>query len=239
MDETQVLKIEENIEKVKERIHLAATRAGRDDSQIDLVAVTKQKSAAVVKQLADCGIKKIGESYLQEAEFKINLLKNLEIEWHMIGNIQRGKEKHIAHLFQVVHSVGSKKTAQELNKYATQLGKIIPVYLELNVSGESTKHGWRVKEDAELDKLAPIFEEILDCPALNVVGLMTMAPYSDDPEDARPYFRKMRYFREQLQTAIPNSPITGLSMGMSGDFEVAIEEGATILRIGSALVGPR
>ena len=239
MDEAQVLRIKENIEKVSARIHQAAARAGRDDSKIELVAVTKEKSAAVVKILAERGIRKIGESYLQEAEFKIDLLKDLGIEWHMIGNIQRGKEKQIPYRFQVVHSVGSKRTAQELDKFSEDLGTRLPVYLELNVSGESTKHGWSAKEDDELEQLIPIFKEILDYPALNVVGLMTMAPYSDNPEDARPYFQRMRNIRDFLQARIPDSSISELSMGMSGDFEVAIEEGATILRIGSALVGPR
>lgn len=239
MDETQAFKIKENIEKVQTRIHQAAARSGRDESEISLVAVTKQKSAAIVKLLAESGIRKIGESYLQEAEFKIDLLENLGIEWHMIGNIQRGKEKHIVHRFQVVHSVGSKATAKALNKFAAQIEMNLPVYLELNVSGESTKQGWIADEKDKLGELVPVFEEILDYPALNVLGLMTMAPYSDDPEDARPYFARMRKIRDRLQKEIPNSSVTNLSMGMSGDFEVAIEEGATVLRIGSALVGPR
>ena len=239
MDEAQALRIRENIDRVNDRIHQAAARAGRDENMIDLVAVTKEKSAPIVKILAESGITKIGESYLQEAEFKIDLLKDLGIEWHMIGNIQRGKEKQIAYRFQVVHSVGSKRTAQELDKFSGGLGTRLPVYLELNVSGESTKHGWSAKMDNELEQLIPVFEEILDYPALNVVGLMTMAPYSDNPEDARPYFQRMRNIRDFLQARIPDSSISELSMGMSGDFEVAIEEGATILRIGSALVGPR
>lgn len=239
MDEAQALTIKENIAKVTERIQQAASRVGRKGSEVELVAVTKQKSAAIIKLLAESGIKKIGESYLQEASFKIDLLKDLDIEWHMIGNIQRGKEKHIARLFQVVHSVGSKRTAEELNEFAGQLGIMLPVYLELNVSGEATKHGWNVTKEGAIDKLTPIFEEILDCSALNVKGLMTMAPYARDPEKARPYFSKMREIRDHLQRSISHSSISGLSMGMSGDFEVAIEEGATTVRIGSALVGPR
>jgi len=239
MDEEQVLTIKENIERVNANIQQAAKRAGRDPGEITLVAVTKEKSAPIVKTLAENNVNKIGESYLQEASFKIDLLKDFDIEWHMIGNIQKGKEKHIPRLFQVVHSVGSKRTARELNKYAQPLEITLPVYLELNVSGESTKQGWDVQERKDLDQLLPVFEEILDYPALKVMGLMTMAPYSDNPEDARPYFKKMRSFRDALLAEIPGSAISELSMGMSGDYQVAIEEGATVLRIGSALVGPR
>lgn len=239
MEEDFELTIKENIEKVKERIQQATKRCGREDTAIHLIAVTKQKSAAVIKALVENGIRKIGESYLQEAAFKIDLLENFDIEWHMIGNIQRGKEKHIASRFQVVHSVGSRSTAQDLDKYAALYEKTLPVYLELNVSGESTKQGWIIKEGQSPEILLADFEEILDYPSLDVLGLMTMAPYTLDPEEVRPYFKRMREIRDYLLDKIPSSPITELSMGMSGDFEVAIEEGATVVRIGSALVGPR
>lgn len=218
---------------------MAAKRSGRDDTEIDLVAVTKQKSAAVVKALVDNGVHKIGESYVQEANFKMDLLPDPDIEWHMIGNIQRGKEKLIASLFQIVHSVGSKRTARELNLAAASLDKVLPIYIELNVSGESTKYGWQMKDDEKLAGLLSELEEIADYSHLNLIGLMTMAPYSTDPEMSRPFFRRMRAVRDFLKKSLPGSQITELSMGMSGDFEVAIEEGATILRIGSALVGHR
>ena len=239
MDDAQDFIIKENIDKVKARISQAAKRSGRDEREISLVAVTKQKPAAVIKELVENGVRKIGESYLQEAVFKIDLLEKYDIEWHMIGNIQQGKEKNVARLFQVVHSVGTKKTAQELNKYAAVNDIKLPVYLELNVSGESTKHGWQVKDDQMLKKILPEFEEILDYSSLTVLGLMTMAPYSINPDDARPYFKRMRKIRDNLASTVTCSSITDLSMGMSGDFEVAIEEGATVVRIGSALVGLR
>jgi pyridoxal phosphate enzyme (YggS family) len=239
MDAGQELIIKENIEKVKGRILQAAKRAGRDGSEIKLVAVTKQKSAALVKALIENGIRKIGESYLQEARFKIDLLSDLDIEWHMIGNIQRGKEKHVASIFDVVHSVGGLRTARELNNAAVARDKVIPVYLELNISGESTKHGWKVVSADDLEELSKEFEEIEDYVNLKVLGLMTMAPYFADPEESRPYFKQMRVVRDQLVKRNPRLPINELSMGMSGDFEVAIEEGATIVRIGSALVGHR
>lgn len=239
MGAVQEFDIKENVDKVKARIQKAARRSGRDDREISLIAVTKQKPATVIKELAENGVRKIGESYLQEAVFKIDLLEKYDIEWHMIGNIQQGKEKHVASRFQVVHSVGARRTARALNKYAAMHAKRLPVYLELNVSGESTKSGWQVKEGENLETLLPEFEEILDYSSLTVLGLMTMAPYSINPEDARPYFKRMREIRDYLVSTVTCSNIAGLSMGMSGDFEVAIEEGATIVRIGSALVGPR
>ena len=239
MEIDQEQTILENIEKVRNRIREAAARSGRADNEIELIAVTKQKPAAVVKTLAENGVKKIGESYLNEAVFKIDLLEGLDIEWHMIGNIQRGKEKSIAHKFQVVHSVGRLKTAQELNKQAVLQERKLPVYLELNISGESTKHGWKASRDEELEVLVPDFAEIMEFPNLEILGLMTMAPYSVDPEDSRPYFKRMREIRQKLSVSVPQGKFAGLSMGMSGDFEVAIEEGATVVRIGSALVGAR
>lgn len=239
MDVEQEQAIKANLEMVRTRIHQAASRSGRNAAEIDLVAVTKQKSAAVVKTLVENNVHKIGESYLKEATFKIELLDQLDIEWHMIGNIQRGKEKNTANLFQVVHSVGSKRTAEELNKQAAKIERILPVYLELNVSGEITKQGWEARKKADVENLLPDFEKIMDFPNLNVLGLMTMAPYSQDPENARPFFRKMREIQDYLSKIFPGSHFEELSMGMSGDFEVAIEEGATVLRIGSALVGSR
>lgn len=239
MDADQEQIIKENIDLVRLRIAQAAKRCGRDEKEIDLVAVTKQKPAQVIKILAENGISRIGESYLQEAEFKIDLLQDLAVEWHMVGNIQHGKEKHIANRFHVVHSVGEIRTARQLDQAASRIDRILPVFLELNLSGEGTKQGWAIRGEEDLGKLLPEWEEILDCHSLQVRGLMTMAPYSLDPEKARPYFKQMRMLRDSLASAFPGAEISELSMGMSGDYEVAIEEGATVVRIGSALVGPR
>jgi pyridoxal phosphate enzyme (YggS family) len=239
MDQEQAAKIIANIADVQERIESTALKAGRNPAAISLIAVTKDKSAAIIKLLAENGIKKIGENYIQEAEFKIEILKDLEIEWHMMGNIQQKKEKKIAYLFDVIHSVNSKMTAQQLNASAEHLGKTLPIYLEINVSGEPTKQGWSARDNTALEELLLDVEELLTYPALRVQGLMTMAPYSTKPEDARPYFRRMREIRDTLNTKLAGYSAQGLSMGMSGDFQVAIEEGATDLRIGTALVGIR
>ena len=231
--------IAENIDKIKSRIDKAAKRSGRDSDQISLIAVTKKKSALTIKALVENGVNKIGESYLQEAIFKIDLLADLDIEWHMVGNIQRGKEKQVAGLFHTVHSVGALRTALELNLRAAEYNRVLSVYLEVNCSGEATKHGWRLGGQDSLEELHRDIEEIIDCQNLKILGLMTMAPYSTDPEDSRPYFRRMRETRDMLKKSFPESDFVALSMGMSGDFEVAIEEGATAVRIGTALVGPR
>lgn len=231
--------IRNNIEVVLEKIQNSAKAAGRDPAQIALIAVTKQKPADVVKTLVELGITRIGESYLKEASFKIDLLKEFQIEWHMIGSIQQGKEKEIARKFAEVHSVESIKTAISLDKYANIYERILPIYLEFNVSGEETKHGWNAWNESLWKALLPDLDEVLNLSYIRVKGLMTMAPYSIDPQNARPYFSRLRRLRDYLSKEFPNSNLEELSMGMSGDFETAIEEGATILRIGSALVGPR
>ena len=239
MDTNQTEFIRQNIEVVLERIQNSAKTAGRDPKNITLLAVTKQKPASVVKILSDFGIKRIAESYLKEALFKIDLLKEFNIEWHMIGAIQQGKEKEIAAKFTEVHSLESTKTANKLDKYAKLNERTLPVYLEFNVSGEETKHGWGAWNEKQWAGLIPEMSEIFDLSNIKVKGLMTMAPYSNNPQDARPYFQRLRQLRDYLAREFPRSNLNCLSMGMSGDYEVAIEEGATALRIGSALVGPR
>lgn len=239
MDTNQTEFIRQNIEVVLERIQNSAKTAGRDPKNITLLAVTKKKPASVVKILSDFGIKRIAESYLKEALFKIDLLKEFNIEWHMIGAIQHGKEKEIAAKFTEVHSLESTKTANKLDKYAKLNDRTLPVYLEFNVSGEETKHGWGAWNEKQWAELIPELSEIFDLSNIKVKGLMTMAPYSNNPQDARPYFQRLRQLRDYLAREFPRSNLNCLSMGMSGDYEVAIEEGATVLRIGSALVGPR
>lgn len=232
-------RIGDNLTIVRNRVADAARRVGRDPDEIEIVAVTKQKSAAVVKALLDNGVHFIGESYLKEALFKMEILQDYQPEWHMIGNIQRGKERQIAANFQVVHSVGRLETALGLNRYAATFGRTLTIFLELNVSGEDTKGGWTAARENEWPNILPEFEQILRMPSLHIKGLMTMAPYSAEPEDARPFFRRVKAVQDFLHRELPEWRAGGLSMGMSGDFEVAVEEGATVLRIGSALVGPR
>lgn len=239
MEPAGLVTINDRVEQVRERIEKTAQSCGRNSADIELVAVTKKKSAAVVKELSESGINKIGESYLKEALFKIDILQDYQLEWHMIGTIQHGKEKQIAQHFAEVHSVDRITVAEELNRRAEQAQRVLPVYLEYNVSGEDTKHGWQGRDSHLWEKLLPEFEKVIKLSSLKIKGLMTMAPYDIDPEEARPYFIRLRKLRNYLVKKYPRVKLEGLSMGMSGDFETAIEEGATVLRIGSALVGPR
>lgn len=236
---TTELDINIRIKQVQDRIDKAASTVGRDPSSIELIAVTKQKDPIVIKELVNAGITKIGESYLKEALFKQQLLAGLDIEWHMIGMIQRGKEEKVVQRFEQIHSIDRLELAVEINKQASRTNKIVPIYLECNVSGESTKHGWKAYSDKLWDKISPEIEEICNLESLRIQGLMTMAPYSDNPEDARPHFVRLHKLLDYLDKKFPQAGFDGLSMGMSGDFEPAVQEGATILRIGSALVGLR
>ncbi len=227
------------IEVIKERIKHSAINSGRNPNDVKLIIVTKGKSAAVIKNLVELGVSRIGESYLNEALFKQEILKDYEIDWHMIGNIQKSKAKQIIYNFNTIHSVDRLSLTKELYNKALQISKKVAIYLELNVSGESTKHGWSIRNDNDYTVFVQDFEKILEMPALSVKGLMTMAPYSTNPEDSRTCFRKLKEIRDMLSERFPRENDLGLSMGMSGDFEVAIQEGATILRVGSAIVGER
>lgn len=239
MNEQHKEDLARRLDEVKTSIRQTADRVNRNPDEIDLIVVTKEKSAVVVKTLAELGVKQIGESYLKEAAFKIDLLQEYDLEWHMIGTLQTGKTAQAARLFDQVHSVDRVKLARSLAKAAAEAGKRLPIYLECNVSGEETKHGWHAQDDSRWTELAEQLEDVFRLKTLNVMGLMTMAPYSDDPEDARPYFQKLRRLSEFLQKIYPDQLGRGLSMGMSGDYTAAIEEGATVLRIGSRIVGSR
>jgi pyridoxal phosphate enzyme (YggS family) len=227
------------LEIVKERIKSAADSVNRNPSSIELVVVTKGKSASIIKDLYDLGIRSIGESYLKEALFKIDLLRDYEINWHMIGTIQRGKTKSIADHFSQIQSVDRYELAAAIADRAAQIKKVIPVYLEVNLSGERTKHGWDISSEVGLELFLSEVNKILEIRSIELRGLMMMAPYSSNPEDSRKYFRKLKDIRDRMREKFSSIGYLGLSMGMSGDFEVAIQEGATMLRIGSAIVGAR
>jgi pyridoxal phosphate enzyme (YggS family) len=214
-----------NVERVLERIHAAAERVARNASDITLVAVTKSVQPARIEQAIAAGLTVFGESRVQEARAKIPLLPG-RARWHMIGHLQSNKARDAVALFELIHSVDSVKLATELNKWAERAGKTQPILLEVNLSGEASKFGFK-PEDVEA-----ALEQINKLPRLEVQGLMTIPPFTQDPQQARPFFRQLRQLRDRL--GLPH-----LSMGMSHDFEIAIEEGATILRIGTALFGER
>ena len=217
---------------VKVRIDAACARAGRDPAHIEIVAVTKTHGAEVVKEAWDAGLRIVGENKVQEAAWK----KSASVtgpQWHLIGHLQSNKVRHALELFDFIHSVDSAKLADRINFIADEIGAEPHVLLEVNVSGEKSKSGMAP------ETVKPTLEHIqAECPRITVEGLMTMAPFSENPEDARPYFRRLRELRDELEDDL-GVGLPRLSMGMSGDYEVAIEEGATWVRLGTVLFGER
>jgi hypothetical protein len=227
------MSIRENLNRIRDRIAAAALRAGRDPETIRLVAVSKTKPAAMVAEAARCGQVLFGENYVQELSAKAAEITE-PLEWHFIGNLQSNKVKQIAGLVTMIHSVDRLSLAEEIDRQWGRLGKICDVLIEVNIACEATKCGTSVEQLMDLVAAAA------DLPHLRVRGLMTMPPFFDDPSGARPYFRALRLLADDIARKKLVGVETGeLSMGMSGDFEAAIEEGATLVRVGSALFGER
>ncbi len=231
--------IRNNYKSVLEKISAAADSVGRSAADIKLIVVTKGHSVEVTQAAIEAGAEYLGENYVQEALAKMVALPDAEVEWHMIGHVQSRKARDVVENFAWLHSLDRLKLARRCDQFAAQAGVRIPVLLECNVSREASKHGWSAWDEMRwpqfAEELAPVFE--LD--HLEVRGLMTMPPFFPDPEDARPYFEKLRRLRDYLKETFPHVDWKDLSMGMSNDFEVAIQEGATIIRIGTAIVGAR
>ncbi|HXT40918.1 MAG TPA: YggS family pyridoxal phosphate-dependent enzyme [Candidatus Angelobacter sp.] len=221
----------ENLNAIRLRIEAACARAGRDPSSITLLPVSKGQPPEAVRAVADLGPHVFGESKMQEAKAKISLCPG-RLRWHMIGHLQTNKCRDAVHFFEMIQSVDSLALAGEINKRCDQAAKTMPVLLEANIAGEASKFGYR--PDALLNEL----EEINALRRLEIQGLMTIAPWTQDPEKARAIFRQLRELKQRCEQVL-GAPLPHLSMGMSGDFEVAIEEGATIIRVGTALFGPR
>ena len=230
------MSIATNIQGLQQQISQAAQRAGRNRSDITLMAVTKTVSPDRICQAYDAGIRVFGENRVQEFESKVQALHDLDAEWHMIGHLQSNKSAKAAELFTHIDSVDSLKLAQRLNASAFQLGKSMPVLIEINIGGEAAKSGLSPESD-ELEKLLAAAPELS---SLEFRGMMTVPPYFENPEQSRPYFRRMRNLFDQLRKrTLPGLRLETLSMGMSHDFEVAIEEGSTCVRIGTAIFGDR
>ncbi len=236
MDETI---IRANLARIWERIASAATRAGRDPANVKLVAVTKNRPPEAVRAAYACGVRDVGENRVYEALEKQAALADLrDLRWHMIGHVQRRKARDVVGRFVLVHSVDSVRLARELDKRAARANvSRVDVLLEVNVSGEPTKYGFRVVTPEDEGPFLEAVAEILSLPRLQVHGLMTMAPLVADPEETRLYFVALRRLRDRLTEEFPEEDWSQLSMGMSNDFEVAVEEGATIVRIGTAVFG--
>jgi PLP dependent protein len=226
-------KVKSNIERVRSAIACAALRAGRKVSDVRLMAVTKTVDDDRIMEAIEAGVDIIGESYVQEAKRKIEKMGRT-IEWHMIGYLQSNKAKYAVKLFDMIHSVGRMDLAVELDRRAAAADLVTKILMEVNTSGEKTKSGVPYTEAMQLVK------DISALNNLSMQGLMTMAPWFDDPEDARPYFASLRELRDRIiDENVNRVEMRELSMGMSGDYEVAVEEGATILRVGRSIFGER
>jgi len=226
--------IPENLTQVKRRIIEAAKRVGRDSSDVRLLAVSKEQTDVTVAEGVHAGMTLFGENKIQEARSKIEVLGRDGLEWHFIGRLQKNKVKFIFDLFDLVHSVDSLALAEAIHKKGQTLGSCMPILLQVNVSGEKSKLGMNPlivpKEIRRLAKLG----------GLKVRGLMTIPPYDRNPENSRPYYVRLRELRDTCSNlGIPGVQLDELSMGMSNDYEVAVEEGATLVRVGTGLFGPR
>ena len=229
-----MMDIEKNLKAVKDRINAAAEACGRDPHSIRLVSVSKTKSVEEVRSAIDAGVNLLGENYIQEAREKIAALSAHPVSWHFIGHLQTNKAKYAVKIFDLIHSVDSLKLARELDKQAKKANKIQDILIQVNIGNDPAKSGTAAADTLRLIK------DIFHLENISIKGLMTMPPFFDDPERTRPYFIALAKLRDQVQSqSIPNVAMDDLSMGMTGDFEVAIACGATLVRIGTAIFGRR
>ncbi|HHY43018.1 MAG TPA: YggS family pyridoxal phosphate-dependent enzyme [Thermoanaerobacterales bacterium] len=225
--------LKQNIQQIKSKIKAAAERSGRNWEDIHLVAVTKNFSAEVVQAAVDCGIVLLGENRVQEAKSKIELVKG-DVKWHLIGHLQRNKVKTAIGMFSMIQSLDSFRLAEEIQKRAEQAERVVDVLVQVNIGREITKYG------IDPDNTESFIEKVSSFPNIKIRGLMAIAPFKENPEDVRSYFRHLYNIFESLkQKSIRNVNMEYLSMGMSHDFEVAIEEGANMVRIGTGIFGTR
>lgn len=232
--------LETNLGEVRRRIAAAAARVGRDSSDVKLVAVTKGRSADDIRAAYGMGLTVFGENRVQEARDKIDELSDLvDVTWHMIGHIQSRKVKDAVGGFRLIHSVDRLRIAKKLDGRARQAGLRQAVLIECNVSGESSKGGWPMESESEWESSLPEFESLVAMPNLEVRGLMTMAPWTKDRALLQTVFGRLRMLSQYLAEKIPGQHWAELSMGMTDDFEVAIEQGATMIRLGRAIFGRR
>jgi pyridoxal phosphate enzyme (YggS family) len=226
--------LKNRLEHIRKRIRNATAACGRNQEEVQLVAVSKTKPKEQVIEAFDAGVTVFGENYVQEAREKFNALYTYPISWHFIGHLQTNKAKYVVKIFDLIHSVDSYRLAKELDKQARKNNKIQKILVQVNIAEEDSKSGVQTQDTLALIREISLLEN------LSVKGLMTMPPYFNAPEKARPFFKALRHLRNDIRSAhIPGVSMNELSMGMTGDFEVAIQEGATIVRIGTAIFGER
>lgn len=235
-----MMDIQSSYQHILQRIAVAARSAGRDPAEIQLVVVTKGHPVDSIQQVIAAGARTLGENYLEEAQPKIAALAEVPgLHWRMIGHVQSRKAAEVSRWFAAVDALDSIKLATRLERGAADAGKRLPVLLECNVSAEESKYGWAAWDEGSWSQLAESLRAVAVLPHLQVQGLMTMPPFFDNPERSRPYFQRLRRLRDYLARQIPEAGWDELSMGMSNDYEIAIQEGATQVRIGTAIMGPR
>ena len=223
-----------------DQIASAARSVDRDPDEIRLVVVTKSQPLEIVEAAIEAGAVILGENYPEEGVTKIQSLTHQSgVEWHMIGHVQSRKARLVADHFALLHSLDSLKLAQRLDRFAAEQNRVLPVLLEFNVGGEQSKFGWNASDVTAWDLLLPDIKSVLNLTNLHVRGLMTMPPLEIDPQEARRSFQSLRQLRDHLAAAFPQADWHELSMGTSADFAVAVEEGATLVRVGTAIVGAR
>ena len=226
--------------RVLDTVAAAARKGGREPESARLVVVTKLQPLEIVKEAIEAGARILGENYPEEATAKIAQLgPRSGVEWHMIGHIQSRKAQLVPPHFELVHSLDSLKLAGRLDRFAAEAGRTLPVLLEFNVSGEESKHGWQAADEGRWPDLLSEMNAVADLTNLKVRGLMTMPPLTQNPEEARVYFQRLCRLRDFLRRQVRQAQWDELSMGTSADFAVAVEEGATLVRVGQAILGPR
>ncbi len=233
IQKTFMVDITANCRKVLDRINEAAAKCGRDPSQIQLLAASKTQSVSRIQRAIEAGIRLFGENYVQEAKIKREAVKD-PVEWHMIGHLQRNKVKIALELFDLIESLDNAELARELDKEGKKRGKTVRAFVEVNLGGEESKSG------IPKEKVVALLQEVGKLSHLRIEGLMVVPPFRENSEEVRPYFRALRELQRDLTALnLPNVDLRELSMGMTHDYPVAIEEGATLVRIGTAIFGPR
>jgi len=232
--------IKSRLLKVQEQIAKSALLVRRNPDEIKLIVVTKKQPIAVVEAAILAGAKDLGENYPEDAVNKIKRFQDCrELNWHMIGHLQSRKTSLVLDHFNYLHSLDRPKLAEKLERMLAEINRTFPVLLEFNVGGEKSKYGWNADDVSKWENLFPEIEQLMTLEHLDIRGLMTMPPYDVDPEKSRPYFQKLARLQDCLRSRFPKYNWNELSMGTSVDFEVAIQEGATMVRIGQAILGPR
>ncbi len=235
-----VSSIRERYLQTLDKIAIAARNVGREPESVKLVVVTKTQPVEVVKAAIDAGVLFLGENYPEEGVMKLQSLQEFSaVEWHMIGHVQSRKAQLVAENFNFLHSLDGLKLAKRLDRFCGEAKRSLPVLLEFNVGGEDSKSGWSASDESNWPTLLDELAEIIALPNLKVHGLMTMPPLGQTAELSRPYFQKLRRLQEYLALKFPQVDFSELSMGTSTDYEIAVQEGATLVRVGTAIVGSR